>query len=567
MMEDRLSPRRRVNLGSGLDLVLPVLLFFAALGVRWLYARSVVFPPLDAPAFYLTTAENTVTGRGLEVDALWSYQVPLPGVTHPSHERRMPLTTAVIASAFAIQRALSGVLEASLEIGQIPGLILGALLAPLTYLFGRRALPEGRNIRWVWLGAGLLIAVNPTLAYQSATADSSAPYALLAAGALAVAVRKPGERGGYLAAGLLIALAYLTRVDALLLLLAIPLAWWLLPAPARPAVDIPDTPAARWAWEQWPRQQSTKEDIPRVTGPGLRHLVDLFVAFVLVVGPWLVRNYLTFGTPLPTSIVSQIWLSDYVDNFAYLFQPTPETWLAQTWSVLLDQRSLALAHSGQVLLLGTFPWGVLALAGLWLLRRELSFFPPTVYGLLLFFGLAVIFPISSSAGAFYDTFGAVMPFLALAAAYAIYRGWVVLGRWPKAATTICILVAVVSLLLVGWQIVQTLPTVAERHLAEGEQFEAMAAWLSQNATPGDIIMTDETYTMNYASGNPCIALPGNEPPDAAWQAARRYGAGYLIVTREFGLYPQILTTQPDPRFQLVAEVRGSHIYQIRGDQP
>ena len=548
-------------------MVLVVVLFLVSLGVRWLYARAVVFPPLDAPAFYLSTAENAVTGRGLEVDVLWSYQVPLPGATHPSHERRMPLTTAIIASAFSIQRALSGVLEPSLETGQLPGLILGAFLAPLTYLFGRRALPEGRNIRWVWLGGGLLIAVNATLAYQSATADSSAPYALLAAGALAVAVRKPGERGGYLAAGLLIALAYLTRVEALLLLLVVPLAWWLLPAPARPPVEIPDTPAARWAWEQWPRQGSTKEDVPLVTGPGLRHLVDLFVAFTLIVAPWLARNYLTFGTPLPSSIVSQVWLSDYIDNFAYLFHPTPETWLAQTWSVLLDQRSLALAHGGQVLVLGTFPWGVLALAGLWLLRREPSFFPPIVYGLFLYFGLALIFPISSSAGAFYHTFGALMPFLALAAAYAVYRAWSVLRRWPKAATILCIVVVAVSLLLAGWQIVQTLPTVTERHLAEGEQFEAVAAWLSQNTTPGAVIMTDETYTLNYASGHPCIALPGNEPPDAAWQAARRYGASYLIVTHEFGLYPEILVTRPDPRFQLVTEVQGSQIYRIRGEQP
>ena len=566
-MESRQSGNRRFRVGAGLDLVLLIVLFLVSLGVRWLYAKAVVFPPLDAPAFYLTTAENVITGRGLEVDVLWSYQVPLPAVTHASHERRMPLTTAAIASAFTLQRALTGALEPSFQTGQLPGLILGAFLAPLTYLFGRRALPEGRNSRWVCLGAGLLIAVNATLAYQSASADSSAPYALLAASALAVALRKPGEGGGYLAAGLLIALAYLTRVDALLLLLAVPLAWWLLPVPARPAVEIPDTPAARWAWEQWPRQRSTLEDSPQATGPGLRHLVDLFVAFALIVAPWLARNYFTFGTPLPSSIVSQVWLSDYIDNFAYLFQPTPETWLAQTWSVLLDQRGLALAHSGQVLLLGTFPWGVLALAGLWLLRREPSFAPPTVYGVLLFFGLALVLPISSSAGAFYHTFGAVMPFLALAAAYAIYRGGTLLGRWPKAATMLCAVVVVVFLLLAGLQIVQTLPTVAERHEEEGGQFEAVAAWLSENVAPGAVIMTDETYTLNYVSGHPCIALPGNEPPDAAWQAARRYGASYLIVTREFGRYPEILATQPDPRFRLVAEVRGSHIYQIRGDQP
>jgi hypothetical protein len=566
-MESQRSPGKRFSAGTGLDLVLLVFLFFASLSVRWLYARPVVFPPLDAPAFYLTTAENVVTGRGLEVDALWSYQVPFPAVTHPSHEHRMPLTTAVIASAFAIQRALSGALEASLETGQMPGLILGALLAPLTYLFGRRALPQGRSNRWISLGAAVLIVVNATLAYQSATADSTAPYSLLAAGALAVAVRKPGERGGYLGAGLLAGLAYLTRVDGLLLFFAIPLAWWLLPMPTRPAVEIPDTPAARLAWEQWPRQRRTKEDLPRVVGPGFRHLVDLSVAFALIVTPWLVRNYLTFGTPLPSSMLDQAWLTDYIDNFNYLFHPTPETWLAQTWSVILDQRIQALAHSGQVLLEGTFPWGVLALPGLWLLRRELSLFPSLVYGLLLFFGLALVLPISSLSGAFYHAFGAVMPFLAIVAAYSIYRVGQVLGRRPRLAATIWASITVALLLLAAWQVMRTLPTITERHLAQKEQFEAAAGWLSQNAPPGAVVMTDATYSLHYASGHPCIALPGNEPPDSAWQAAQRYGARYLIVTQDFGLYPGILTNQPDARFRLVAESHGNQIYAIGGGQP
>ena len=333
------------------------------------------------------------------------------------------------------------------------------------------------------------------------------------------------------------------------------------------AVEIPDTPAARLAWEQWPRQKGAYDDQPRVMGPGLRHLVDLCVAFALIVTPWLIRNYLTFGTPLPSSIVAQAWLTDYVDNFNYLFQPTPETWLAQTWSVLLDQRVQALANGGQILLLGTFPWGVLALPGLWLLRREWSFFPSLVYGLLLFFGVALVFPISSLSGTFYHTFGALMPFLSLAAAYAIYRGAQLLARRPKLAMAITGSVAAGVLLLAGWQVIQTLPTVTQRHLAENEQFEAVAAWLSQNAPPGAVVMTDETYSLNYASGHPCIALPGNEPPDSSWQAAQRYGARYLIVTQEFGLYPEILEAQPDARFRLVTEVRGSQIYETVGVQP
>ncbi len=551
----------------GLDIWLLLALFAISLGVRWLYVQAVVFPPLDDPAFYLTTAENVASGRGLVVDALWSYQIPFPSVTHPSHEHWMPLTTGVIAAAFAAQRAVAGVLEPSLLIGQIPGLILGALLAPLTYLFGLRALPRGRGNRWVSFAAALLVAVCATLAYQSASADSSAIFALIAAWALTVAVRRPGEQGGYLGAGLLVALAYLTRADGLLLLLAIPLAWWLLPTPARVPVELPDTPAGRLAWERWPRQQRTKEDRPGPVGPGLRHLMDLGVAFALIVTPWLVRNYLAFGTPLPGSILSQAWLTDYVDTFSYLSNPTPSTWLAQPWSVLLDQRVQALARNLEVLAFGTFPWGVLALPGIWLLRRESSVFPTFVYGLLIFFGVALVFPVSAMFGTFYHSFGAVVPFLALAAMHAVQRGAQLFRRRGKLAEVASVSITVALLVLSGWQVMQSLSAVTERHLAEKEQFEAVAEWLDENAGDQDVIMTTQPYTLNYTSGHPSIVLPGNEPPEAVWQAAERYGARYLVITQRFGLYPEILREQPDPRFQLVAEMEDSEIYRIGGGSP
>ncbi|MGD8902895.1 MAG: hypothetical protein PVI67_04975 [Anaerolineae bacterium] len=566
-MESRRASAKRPSAGSGLDLAVLVVLFVASLGVRWQYARAVVLPPSDASAFYLTTAANAVEGRGLEVDVLWSYQVLFPNVTHPSHDHWMPLTTGLIAVAFAIQRAVTGFLEPMLQTGQMPGLIVGSLLAPLTYLFGLRVLPQGRSNRWVSLGAALLVVVNATLSYQSASADSSAIYALVAFGALAVAVRRPGEQGGYLGAGLLVALAYLTRADALLLLVAIPLAWWLLPLPARRAVEIPDTPAARLAWERWPRQQRTEEDEPRPLGPGLRHVVDLLVAFALVVTPWLVRNYLAFGTPLPSSILNQAWLWDYVDTFNYLSHPTLNTWLAQPWSVILDQRVQALANNARVLLLGTFPWGVLALPGMWLLRRESSFFPSVVYGVLLFFVVSLIFPVSAMFGTFYHSFGAVIPFLVLAAMYAVERGTRLLRRRGRLARFAFISVGIALLALSGWQVLQSLSAVGERHSAQKVQFEAAADWLAQNAKSGDVVMTTQPYTLSYVSRHPAIVLPGNEPPDAAWQAAQRYNARFLIVTQQFGLYPEVLEAQPDPRFQLLAEIESNKIFDIGGDAP
>lgn len=548
------------------DLFLVVLLLAAGLGVRWLYVRAVVFPPLDDPAFYLITGKNLAAGRGLEVDALWSYQIPFSTVTHPSHEHWMPLTTGLIAAALVLRRAISPGVEPSLLTGQLPGLLLGALLVPLTYIVGRRSLPGGQGNRPVAFGAALLVAASATLGYQSAGADSSAPFALLAAWALATAVRRPGERGGYLGSGILIALVFLTRSDGLLLALAIPLAWWLLPTPAafRPQpTELPDNPAARVVWELWERERGEKaREEARLSGPGLSALVDLFVAFFLVAAPWLVRNYLAFGTPLPASVLNQAWLSEYVQTFNFLDHPTWQSLVDQGWPAILAQRGQALLHNGRLFLRITFPWGLLALPGLWLLRHEWPFYPPLLYGLLLFFGSALAFPVSAMSGTFYHSLGAVVPFLALAAMYAIYRAVQRLGRSSRVAGFLFAILTGGLLVLVGGQVVQALPRVTERHQNEKAQFEAIAAWLAGHAAPGDVVMTTQPYTLHYASGHPCIVLPAGEGADAAWEAASRYGARFLIITQAFGRYPNLLHEQPDARFRLLQADDNAEIYEI-----
>jgi hypothetical protein len=340
-----------------------------------------------------------------------------------------------------------------------------------------------------------------------------------------------------------------------------------LPSPPRRPVEPLDSPTAQLVWEHWPREKGVEEREQRSLGPSLSSLLDLVVAFAIVVAPWLVRNYLAFGTPLPSSVLSQAWLTDYVDTFNYWTQPTWQTLLAQGWQAILVQRGQALLHNSSVFLLGTFPWGLLALPGLCLLRSRWSFFPPFIYGLLLFFVTALLFPISSTAGTFYHSLGAVLPFLALAATYAVQQG---VHRTIKNRERINMIFWAVTaglLVLAAVQVLITLPAVAERHQAEKEQFEAVAEWLTQNANPSDVVMTTQPYTLNYASGRPSIVLPGNEPPDAAWEAAQRYGARFLIITQSFGQYPEILHQQPDPRFRLLEATERTEIYETGGGQP
>jgi hypothetical protein len=535
-----------------LDLFLAVALLGLGLSLRWPYLQAVIFPPLDDPAFYLTTGKNLADGRGLTVDVLWSYQIPFPSVTHPSHEHWMPLTSGLVASTSAFQRVLDQGMSFPFPAGQIPGWILGSLLVPLTYLLGRRTLPSSSMNRVLAAGSALLVALSATLSYQSASADSSAPYALLAACALVLAMRHPRRLRHTLGAGLLLGLAYLTRSDGLLLVVAIAIAWWLLPSSVgwRPDTAQLHSPA-RWSH--------------RIAASRLANSAFLGLVFAAIVAPWLVRNVLAFGTPLPSSVLNQAWLTDYVDTFNFLAQPAFETWLAQGWPAILTQRAEALAHNSGVFLSLTFPWGLMALPGLWLMARQRIFVLPTLYAGVLFLVTAIAFPVSSISGTFYHSLAAVTPFLAVAASYAVYKGLHFFLRKPLLARTASASVMTGLLILGGFQFLSALPTVSERHRKEAAQFRAAAQWLAQNAYPGDVIMTTQPYTLYYASGHPTIVLPGNEPPDSAWDAAQRYGARYLVITQVFGHYPTILHEQPDSRFRLLSTVEGNEIYEIATD--
>jgi hypothetical protein len=204
---------------------------------------------------------------------------------------------------------------------------------------------------------------------------------------------------------------------------------------------------------------------------------------------------------------------------------------------------------------------------LWLLRREWAFFPPLVYGTLLFLVTAIVFPVSSVSGTFYHSLGAIVPFIALAAVYAVNRIARRALRKPMGARILFTVVAVVLVALSAVQMLQALQSVTERHQAEKDQFEEAVGWLAQNAKPGDVVMTTQPYTLNYASGHPAIVLPGSEPPDAAWEAAQRYNARFLIITQNFGLYPAVLQEQPDPRFHLLETTESSEFYEIIREQP
>ena len=265
------------------DVLIGIGLFAAAFAIRLFFASRLVFPPLDDPAFYLQTARHLAAGRGLVSDVIWNYFVAFPAVTHPSHEYWMPLATWLMSPFIKV-------LGDTLLSAQLPGIISGALLTPVTYALGRYTWPAERDRKWAIFAAVLLIG-GAVPVYQSASTDSAAPFALCAsmalmAGGLAI------ERGSIrwsIMAGLLSGLAYLARSDGLLVPLLIGVALVLVAARRR----------ASWL---------------TVVGFG--------VAAGLPIGAWWLRNLAVFGATQPVSPWALIALQNYGQLFNSQGAPT-----------------------------------------------------------------------------------------------------------------------------------------------------------------------------------------------------------------------------------------------------
>jgi len=121
----------------------PAALFMLAIAIRSAAAGLVTFPTNEGSAAYVGVAQNLLEGRGLVSDAIWSYATPPLVLPKPAFELWMPMATFMVALPM-------GILGATFGAAQLGSVLLGAAIAPLTWLVareatGRMTLPAGRR--------------------------------------------------------------------------------------------------------------------------------------------------------------------------------------------------------------------------------------------------------------------------------------------------------------------------------------------------------------------------------------------------------------------------------------
>jgi len=510
------SPTRREAWGTA------ALLFVFALLVRVAFARTVPFPTPEDTAYYVMVARNLVTGHGLTSDALWSFQTPPLAFPRPAFEVWLPLPSLLIA----LPMLLFGT---SFSIAQIPALLVGALIPVLAWRLGadvaaELGLPAGRA-RTLALGAGLTAAVELPLVLFSALPDSTGPFAALVLGACLVIprlLREPrGARVGdprLLGLGVLIGLAALARNEALWLALAwAGLAWFT----ARDAAGV-----------RLPRAER------------FRLIAVPAVVAVLVFAPWAARDWLVFGNPLPGQAAANALSVTGFDIFAWSDPPTLARYLAVGAGTLVQMRIDGFTHNLlSVLLVPSFPIGLIGLLRLPWTGRILALRPLLVVSLLTFWVTTLFFPVATTWGTFLHAAGPVHVLLIVACLLALdalfarisaWRGWTNPVAWLGATLTIATAI-LFSMTLAGYGGQST--DIANRYQA----LDAQMAKIGRPLAAAGPVISDFPIWLAYDTGIHTLALPDEPPTSIVDLAAHFPGTHYLVISEDHGSWPAVLS--------------------------
>ena len=311
--------RREAWLSAGL-------VFVAALLVRAWAAAQMPFPTPEDATYYWGAARNLVDGNGLTSNSLWSYVTAARdasgglslGFPRPAFEIWLPLPTLLAA----IPMAVTG--SAAYGPALLVPVLTGALVPVLAWRIGADVAAERglgpERARTLALGSGLVAAVWLPLVLPGAVLDSTSPYGVPALAACLLMVRlarRPPVRlldARVIALGFAIAIAYLSRNEAVW----IGLTWLAI---------------AAWSY----RGRGARA----VVGP----VVVAAAAALLVMSPWLVRSWLTFGSPLPGQAALNAFSLTGPDIFAWADRPTLSRYLAAGAGELLNQRVVAFGHN------------------------------------------------------------------------------------------------------------------------------------------------------------------------------------------------------------------------------
>lgn len=464
------------------------LILTAGVLVRLILALFAQHPGISDPNHYYNLAQSLLEGRGFVIDYIWQYHHPPADVTHPI-DYWMPLPAVWPALGMAL---LGDTLLAAL----VPSVLIGTALAVLAY-----AIAAAANLSVpVRLMAMASVVFLPEYVLGSVRTDTVISYVLFAGLALLcfyVGLRRRPSL--LLLAGIFGGLAQLSRQDGLMLapamLLGVLVFWRFGERP------LP------WRW-----------------------LLVLPLAWLAVLAPWLLRNYMVLGTLMPPGPSRTMFMTSFIDQFTYGRDLNLEHYLAWGWPNILGNiafQTLANVKFSYTTLDIALPvTALIGLGGLALRRdreRLLLLATPVIFILGLFVFYSFLTPFHSMGGSYKKSYLTLVPFLAMASAWGLET-----YLRPRTAAYAATALMAVFMMLNAIELVR-----ADFNLIALYNGDMLALRDELN-TLGDAngdgritVMAQDPFMLNY-HGFHALMLPSDDR-EMILEAARRYRVDYVLL--------------------------------------
>jgi len=515
--------------------------FILELGVLLVFSRFSPFPGTMDADYYQAGGMQLAKGDGFSVPFLWNYLDDPAGLPHPSHTYWMPLTSLLVW----VGMILSGSLD--FEKSRIIFILLSCLLPPLTASLGYRL----SKSKYVALLAGAFSVFSGFYFPFLATSDSFPLYWLFGIW-IFYALPESGEeirKGKIIVLGMVVGLMHLTRSDGLF--------WFAL--------------AFLWLLFFNRFGSSAKERFTALfRGWGL-----LVFGYLIVMGPWMARNFLVFGSPFNPHLSRSLWIIDYNEMFLFPADGlTFQHWLSQGWQSILHARwwaaginlQRALAEQSLIFLVPFI------LAGWYALRKDqrVMFFA-SAWG-MTFFAMSFLFPFAGARGGFFHACAAIQPVIFVLAAVGIDRfvRWGVRKRgWQDSQAHVVFGATFVffALAITGFVSVRQVYDLKTHENVWGKTERAYRAidrrLVSLGASKHDVVMVNNPPGYSLMTGRKSIVVPDGGI-GSLMQAAESFGADYLILDKNIpeeltGLYNH---SETHSKIHLLESFQDFNIYRI-----
>lgn len=502
-------------------------LFLISLAVQAVVASLQTIPGYLDADYYFLGGVQLAQGKGFTEPYLWNYLDDPAGLPHPSHGYWLPL--ASIVSALGMW--LTG--QHTYAAGRLFFILIAALVPPLTAALSIRFF---RNPAFAWTSG--LLAVFPVFHLPFLPVPDNYGILMILGGLYFLLADRPRP---WFWLGLLAGLMSLARSDGLL---------WL---------------ALTFLFIFW-RIRDEKQPISAWFQP----VAFALLGFLLIMGPWYVRNLSVFGAPMSPSGSRALWLTVYDETFIYpASKLSLQSWLSSGWEAILGVRWWAFTNNIQTVFAAqghiiVFPF---ILGGMWLLRKDRRVQLGMLAWAALFLVMTLIFPFAGSRGSFFHAGAALQPLFWVLTPYALEQvvAWArSRGRFTNHAYVVFrIALLQVVIMLSVWVV---WARVVQNGWEEGElSYPAVEQFLvERGAAPGEpvIVLSAPGYYM--MTGRPAFVQPYGDV-DTLLAVAERYDIHYFAFEAQGKLEPlRDLYDHPDmyDGIEYLGEVNDTRIFRI-----